>query len=248
MKSFLVDENMGITTKDIIKCDKVSKQFGYFFALKKISFNIKEHTIFGIAGANGAGKTTLIKILSGMLNPTYGKVLVGGLGYDHHSIEIKQDIGITSDESFLYEELTIFENLQFYNNLHLNFEKKDTQTKIEKFTKKFNLSDWTHEPVSNLSHGMKQKVEIIRTLMHQPSILFLDEPFSGLDHHTTKMFISFLKELTTKEKITIILTTHRIGVFQQICDEIIILKKGRINKKITRDDPDFQDIEIESFF
>lgn len=236
------------SNKKLINCINVSKQFGYFFALKKISFNIKEHTIFGIAGANGAGKTTLIKILSGMLNPTYGKILIGGLDYDNHSIEIKQEIGITSDESFLYEELTIFENLKFYNNLHLNFEKKDTQTKIEQFTKKFNLSDWTHEPVSNLSHGMKKKVEIIRTLMHQPSILFLDEPFSGLDYNTTKMFIKFLKELNIKEKITIILTTHRVGVFQQICDEIIILKKGKINKTITGEDPDFQNIEIESYF
>ncbi len=239
---------MGITNKELIKCNNISKQFGYFFALKKISFNIREHIIFGIAGANGAGKTTLIKILSGMLNPTFGKILIGGLDYDNHSIEIKQNIGITSDESFLYEELTIFENLKFYSNIHLNFEKKDIQTKIEQFTKKFNLSDWTHEPVSNLSHGMKQKVEIIRTLMHQPSILFLDEPFSGLDYNTTKMFINFLKELKINEKITIILTTHRIGVFQQICDEIIILKKGKINKMITKEDTDFQDIEIESYF
>ncbi len=239
---------MTSTNKEQVKCKNVSKQFGYFFALKKISFNIKEHTIFGIAGANGAGKTTLIKILSGMLSPTYGKILIGGLDYDNHSIEIKQDIGITSDESFLYEELTIFENLKFYNNLHLNFEKNDTQDKIERFTKRFNLTDWTHEPVSNLSHGMKHKVEIIRTLMHNPSILFLDEPFSGLDYNTTKMLISFLKELAAKEKITIILTTHRIGVFQQICDEIIVLKKGRINKKIKREESNFQDIEIESYF
>jgi len=236
------------SNKKLINCINISKQFGYFFALKKISFNIEEHSIFGIAGSNGAGKTTLIKILSGMLNPTYGEILIGGLDYDKHSIEIKQDIGITSDESFLYEELTIFENLKFYTNLHLNFEKKDVQTRIEHFTEKFNLSDWTHEPVSNLSHGMKQKVEIIRTLMHQPSILFLDEPFSGLDYNTTKMFINFLKELNKNEKITIVLTTHRVGVFQQICDEIIILKKGKINKTITREDPDFQNIEIESFF
>lgn len=239
---------MGFKNKELIICKNVSKQFGYFFALKKISFNIREHSIFGIAGANGAGKTTLIKILSGILNPTYGKIEIGGLNYNNHSIEIKQEIGITSDESFLYEELTIFENLKFYNNLHLNFNKKDTQAKIEQFTKKFNLSDWTHEPVSNLSHGMKQKVEIIRTLMHNPSILFLDEPFSGLDYNTTKMFISFLKEITTKEKITIILTTHRVGIFQQICDEIIILKKGKINKKITREESDFQDVEIELYF
>ncbi len=124
---------MSEINKEFIKCVNVSKQFGYFFALKKISFSIRENSIFGIAGANGAGKTTLIKILSGLLRPTIGKVIIGGMNYEDHSNKIKQSIGITSDESFLYEELTIFENLKFYDNIHLNFEKKKLLQKLNNF-------------------------------------------------------------------------------------------------------------------
>jgi len=237
---------MSKNNKEIIKCINVSKQFGYFFALKKVSFSIRESSIFGIAGANGAGKTTLIKILSGILSPTIGKIVIDGMNYEDHSKNIKENIGITSDESFLYEELTIFENLKFYANLHLNFEKDNITTKINQFAKRFNLADWIDEPVRNLSHGMKQKVELMRTLMHHPSILLLDEPFTGLDYNTTKMLINFFKELQKKENITIIITTHKIDVFQQICDELIILKRGKVNKTFTIED--YPEIEIESYF
>lgn len=234
------------SNSNIIACSNVSKQYNYFFALKNISFNIEEGTIFGIAGANGAGKTTLIKILSGLVKPTLGKIEIGGMNYKDNSNLIKQNIGITTDESFLYEELTILENLKFYSNLHFIFDKKEIEHKIEQLVNKFDLSDWINEPISTLSHGMKQKVELIRTTIHEPSILFLDEPFSGLDYFTIDQVINFITELNRKDKVTIILTTHKIDLFQQICDNLIILKKGKIKKKITREE--FNEIKIEPFF
>ena len=234
------------SNKDIIKCTNISKQFGYFFALKKITFNIKEHTIFGIAGANGAGKTTLIKILSGLLKPTLGNIEIEGLNYLDHSNILKQNIGITTDESFLYDELTILENLLFYSNLHLCFNKTLIKSKIEQVVEKFNLKDWLNEPVGILSHGMKQKVELIRTLIHEPSILFLDEPFSGLDYNATTMLIDYFKELKSKNKISIILATHKIEVFQQICDDLIVLKQGKINKTFLNEG--FTETTIKSYF
>lgn len=230
----------------LIDCTNVSKQFGYFFALKKISVEIRENTTVGIAGANGAGKTTLIKILSGLLSPSIGKVVIGGRNYEDHSDFLKQNIGIISDESFLYQELTIYENLKFYDNLHLNFNKKQTRAKIDQFARKFNLTDWVDEPVRNLSHGMKQKVELMRILIHHPSILFLDEPFTGLDVNATKILIGFFKELKKKENITIVLTTHKIDLLQQICDELIILKRGKLHSLILKEN--FDKIDIESYF
>lgn len=230
----------------LINCTSILKQFGYFFALRKISFKIRENTIFGIAGANGAGKTTLIKILSGLLKPTMGKIIIDGLNYDDHPNIIKQKIGITTDESFLYEELTIFENLRFFDNLHFNFDKNQIKSKIDKYTKIFDLVDWINEPVKNLSHGMKQKVELIRSLIHNPSILFMDEPFSGLDYKSTEMLVDFILELKKKENVSIILTTHKIDVFPQICDDLIILKKGKITKHVTKDE--YSEIQIESYF
>ncbi|MHA2049969.1 MAG: ABC transporter ATP-binding protein [Promethearchaeota archaeon] len=237
---------MATSNKFIIKCLTVSKPFGYFFALKKISFNIRDHSILGIAGANGAGKTTLIKILSGLLKPTLGKVTLGGMNYEDDSNIIKQNIGITTDESFLFEELTIFENLRYYDNLHLNFDKKESKTKIQHYCEKFNLTDWINEPVRILSHGMKQKVELIRALMHNPSLLFLDEPFSGLDFNATNMLIKFLTDLKKANDISIILTTHKIEVFPQICDDLVILKKGKINRTVTGDE--LNEIEIGSYY
>ncbi|MFX1277936.1 MAG: ABC transporter ATP-binding protein [Promethearchaeota archaeon] len=237
---------MAESEKDAVNCLNVSKQFGFFFALKKISFTIKENTIFGIAGANGAGKTTLIKILSGLLKPTIGNILIYGMNYEENSSIIRQNIGITSDESFLFEELTIFENLLYYAKLHLNFEKKKVADRIEQFCEKFTLTDWIHEPVRILSHGMKQKVELIRILIHEPSLLFLDEPFSGLDYNATEMLINFFKELKRNQNISIVLTTHNIDVYQQLCDNIIILKKGRINGTVAHDE--FNEINIKSLF
>ena len=239
------------SNKELINCVNVSKQFGYFFALKKISFKVKNNTIFGIAGANGVGKTTLIKILSGLLKPSrvggaMGKIIIEGRNYEDHSDIIKKKIGISTDESFLYEELTIYENLKFYDNLHQNFDKNSIKTKIEQYAKKFNLTEWINEPVENLSHGMKQKVELIRVFMHQPSILFLDEPFSGLDFNATKLLIDSLNELRDKEKVSIILTTHKTEILTQICDELIILKRGKINKSLVKDE--YKEIKIESYF
>ncbi|MFW9826512.1 MAG: ABC transporter ATP-binding protein [Candidatus Thorarchaeota archaeon] len=230
----------------LIDCINVSKQFGYFFALKKISFKVRENTIFGIAGANGAGKTTLIKITSGLLKATMGEIVIGGLNFDDHFNNIKQKIGITTDESFLYEELTIFENLKYYANLHLNFDNENIKSKIEHYCEMFNLLDWVNEPVRILSHGMKQKVELIRVMIHEPTILFLDEPFSGLDFSSTTMVIKFLKELKNEKNLTIILTTHNINVFQQICDQLIILKKGTINKTVTKEE--INKVDIKSYY
>lgn len=234
------------TKKELINCVNVSKQFGYFFALKNISFKTKENTIIGIAGANGAGKTTLIKIMCGLITPTLGKIVIKGMDYINHSNALKKKIGISTDESFLYEELTIFENLKFYDNLHQNFDKNRIKTKIEKFAKKFNLTKWIHEPVENLSHGMKKKVELIRVFMHHPSIMFLDEPFSGLDFNTTKLIIDALIELRDKENVSIILTTHKIEILTQICDEIVVLKRGKVNKFLTK--KEYREIQIESYF
>ncbi|MFX1489549.1 MAG: ABC transporter ATP-binding protein [Promethearchaeota archaeon] len=235
---------MMINSDKIINCTNLSKKFGYFFALKNISFDVRKHTIFGIAGANGAGKTTLIKILSGLLRPTFGKIEIDKLNYNDHSNIIKQNIGIITDESFLFEELTIFENLKYYSNLHFNFNKNDIKINIERLCDKFNLIDWINEPVGVLSHGMKQKVELIRVLIHNPSIIFLDEPFSGLDYKSTNMLIEFLKELRNKVTVSIILTTHNTDVLKEISDEVLILKKGKISKFARIE----ENIEIESYF
>ena len=214
----------------LLECDNISKQFGFFFALNKISFQLDESSILGVIGANGAGKTTLIRILSGLISPTSGKIIIKGKNYKTDDKSIRKIIGTITNKSFLYEELTIYENLKFFSKLYSIYDKSTFKDKIEHYTKKFNLSNWIFEPISNLSNGMKQKVEIIRILLQNPSILLLDEPFSGLDFNTIKILIKILRELREKEKLTIVIATHKIEVVQEISDTILILKKGKISK------------------
>jgi ABC-2 type transport system ATP-binding protein len=224
----------------------VSKKFEYFFALENISFNVKKNTFFGIVGENGAGKTTLLKILCGLTSPSFGNLTINGLNYKESGNQIKEIIGVSADESFLYDELTIYENLKFFDNLHFNFNKNELKNKINRLTTLFNLNDWIHEPIRNLSTGMKQKVDLIRTIIHHPSIIFLDEPFSGLDFKAIQIVIDLLKELKEQENNTIVLTTHKIDILPQLCDDLIVLKRGKINKFITK--KDFNSIEIEKYF
>ena len=237
---------MNKSDKILLECDNVSKQYGFFFALKNISFSVRENTILGIAGANGAGKTTLINILSGLNAPTSGKILINGLNYKENYRNIKRLIGTITSKSFLYEELSIYENLKFYSKLYSVYEKSEFKEKIEKYANNFNLSDWIYEPISYLSTGMKQKVEIIRILIHNPSILFLDEPFSGLDFNSINLLIKMLNDLRVNENLTIVLATHKIEVIQQIGDAIIILKRGKINKYVSK--TEMPEIKIGSYF
>ena len=237
---------MNKSDKILLECDKISKQYGFFFALNNVSFNVKENSILGIVGANGAGKTTLIKILSGLSTPTSGKILINGLNYKENNRNIKQLIGTISSKSFLYEELSIYENLKFYSKLYSVYEKHEFKEKIEQYVDSFNLSDWIYEPISYLSTGMKQKVEIIRMLIHNPSLLLLDEPFSGLDFNSINLLIKILKDLRKDEKLTIVLATHKIEVIQQISDAILILKRGKISKFAPKTEMD--EIKIESYF
>ena len=230
----------------LLECDNISKQYGFFFALNKISFHLDENSILGVIGANGAGKTTLIKILAGLTSPTSGKIVIKGKNYKANDKSIKQIIGTITNKSFLYEELTIYENLKFFSKLYSIYDKSTFKDKIDYYAKKFNLSNWIFEPISNLSTGMKQKVEIIRILIQNPSILLLDEPFSGLDFNTIKLLVKMLIELKEKENLTIVIATHKIEVVQEISDKILILKRGKISKLAPINEIDKN--EIESYF
>jgi ABC-type multidrug transport system ATPase subunit len=233
---------MSITFKTLIGCSNLSKKYGQFFALKNISFQIKENIILGIVGENGAGKTTLIKCLSGLLRPTYGGIKINDSTFKDKPLKIKSQIGILTDDSFLYEKFSIYENLEFYSKLHFNFTKTNIKKQIEKLAEIFEISDWLHEPIQNLSKGMKKKVELIRVLIHQPQILFLDEPFSSLDQKIKIKFINLLKELKKKENLTIVLSTHDTEIAKQFCDEILIIKKGQLVKTIEKNE--FREIKI----
>ncbi|MFW9950589.1 MAG: ATP-binding cassette domain-containing protein, partial [Candidatus Thorarchaeota archaeon] len=179
-------------------------------------------------------------------SPTSGKVLINGLDYKENNRDIKRLIGTISSKSFLYEELSIYENLKFYSKLFSVYDKHKLKKKIEYYADFFNLSNWIYEPVNFLSTGMKQKVEIIRILIHNPSILFLDEPFSGLDFNSINLLIKMLNDLRENEKLTIVITSHKIELIQRMSDTVLILKRGKISKIVPK--IEMSNINIESYF
>ena len=237
---------MNSSTTELIECVKISKRFGFFFALKNISFEVKPNSIFGILGPNGAGKTTLLKLIAGLLKPSKGAIYVAGLNYDENPMDIKRILGVITDQSFLYEELTIYENLKFYENLFSKFQTSEIKADVERFTKLFNLDEWIDEPVRNLSTGMKRKVEFMRALIHKPQLILIDEVFLGLDVKSIDLLINLIQELKAKESVSFVISTHNIDLALKICDALIVLKRGKINKSVKRDE--FQEINVESYF
>jgi len=227
----------------LINSVNLSRHFGFVHAIKNFTFEIKENTIFGILGSNGAGKTTLIKLLSGLLSPTSGEITIGGMNYKDHPQIIKQNLGVITDKSFLYEDLTIFENLKFYYSLYNFCKKSQIRERIEKYLEQFNLLEWIFEPIQNLSKGMKQKVELIRAIIHNPSILIFDEPFSSIDQKTLPLIINLFVDIQNRESKTIIISTHNIELAQHLCDEILIIQKGNIMQTLAKEDMETEKIK-----
>lgn len=177
-----------------------------------------------IFGANGSGKTTLLKILSTLIKPSSGKILIDGLDINEDGMEIRKKIGFIGHEIYLYEELTALENLKFYSKLY-DIPKNEFDNKVHDLLKNFDLLHRMNDYVRVYSRGMKQRLSIARSIIHKPTILLLDEPYTGLDQKARDTLDDFLFRSTVKK--TIIMTTHNIERLK-ISERIAILSKGKI--------------------
>ncbi len=198
----------------------VVKTYGRFKALDRISLSIERGEKVAILGPNGAGKTTLVKVISGQIRATSGRVEVMGKNPAEFSRELRKNMGFVSHNPMLYDELTAYENLKFYANLY-DVESGD---RIEELLKKLRLYGRRHSRVKTFSRGMKQRLAIARALLHDPEILILDEPTSGLDIEGR---LELLMNLSTLEK-TVLLTTHNLSEAERLCDRAVILMNGKI--------------------
>ncbi len=210
---------------DIIKLDSVTKIYKNFTAVKGVNLQIREGEILGIIGHNGAGKTTTLKMIVGLLAPTTGTITVMGQDITRESTRVKQHIGYLPEESPLYENMTVKMYLEFFGELY-KIPKKTVSGKIESLLNSLKLEE-RDKYTGDLSKGMKRKVAIARTLLHEPSILILDEPNSGLDPLTSFFIIDYLKKLN-KEGKTIVLSAHNLFHIEYICDRVAIMKNGEI--------------------
>jgi ABC-2 type transport system ATP-binding protein len=210
----------------MIEIRNLTKKYGAFTAVDDISLNVSPGEIYGFLGPNGAGKTTTIRILAGLSLPTSGVVRIAGHDVGSDGARTKSIVGYVPDRPYLYEKLTGRELLQFVVNLY-GKEWRDCEPRAMELLRYFDIFDWTDARIENLSHGMKQKLVIVAALVHDPSVLVIDEPMVGLDALAQKLVKTLLRRLVGEQK-TIFLTTHTMSVAEAVCDRIGILHRGHI--------------------
>lgn len=213
--------------KNAIEVKNLTKKFDGFMAVKNISFEVKRGEIFAFLGPNGAGKTTTIRMLTTLLKPTSGKILINGFDPQTEPEKVRQSFGIVFQDPSLDEELTAWENLEFHGVLY-QVPKNLRRKRIEELLKFVGLWERKKDLVKYFSGGMKRRLEIARGLLHHPKIFFLDEPTLGLDPQTRYHIWTYLKDLNQKEKITIFFTTHYIEEAEKIAQKVAIIDEGKI--------------------
>src|SRR3990172_9447233 len=207
-----------------IKTEGLTKAFGSRLTLRGIDLQINPGESAVIFGPNGAGKTTLLKVLATIMNPSSGKVFIDGLDAKTSAEEVRRRIGIVTHHTFLYGNLTAYENLDFYGRL---YDVPDRHGRICELVEMVGMTSRLHHRVSTFSRGMQQRISIARSLLHSPSIMLLDEAETGLDRQATAMLWAAMR-MEGGEKRTILLTTHNLERGLEVSDRVIILDKGKI--------------------
>lgn len=215
--------------KPIIEVKNLTKKFKSLTAVDNISFDVKQGEIFGFLGPNGAGKTTTIRMLTTMLSPTSGEMLINNFNPVKQKHQTRQSFGIVFQDQSLDNELTAKENMEFHAALY-SVPKAERKARIESLLKLVGLLERKDDFVKNFSGGMKRRLEIARGFLHHPKILFLDEPTLGLDPQTRNQLWKYVKSVNKKEKMTIFLTTHYMDEAEKVAKRIAIIDHGKIIK------------------
>jgi len=219
----------------MVDIKNLTKKFGDFTAVDNISFKVGEGEIFAFLGPNGAGKTTTIKMLTTLLRPTSGEILLNNFNPLNQQDQVRKSFGIVFQDPSLDDELTAYENLEFHGVLY-KVSKKLRKERIKELLELVELWDRKNDLVKTFSGGMKRRLEIARGLLHHPRIFFLDEPTLGLDPQTRNHIWEYIIELNKKEKITIFFTTHYIEEANKIAQRVAIIDHGKIIAEGTPDE------------
>lgn len=202
----------------------LTKSYGHRWALRGLDLRVGRGEVVGLFGPNGAGKTTLIKILSTIVKPTAGTILMEGLDLKTDAAKARSCIGIVTHATFLYNHLSAFEDLDFYGRI---YGVSGRGERIREVMEQVEMIPRLHDRVGSLSRGMQQRVSIARALLHRPSVMLLDEPETGLDQRTTEIIWSALLGTGT-ERRTVVLATHSLERGLQLSDRVIILNRGKV--------------------
>jgi ABC-2 type transport system ATP-binding protein len=212
-------------TDDIIYADKLTKRFGSFVAVDAISFSVKKGEIFGFLGANGAGKTTAMRMLCGLSRPSSGFATVAGFNVNNQPEKIKQNIGYMSQKFSLYEDLTVAENMKFYGGIY-GMKVGRIKEKTKAILDELNLADQQDTLVGSLPLGWKQKLSFSVAILHEPPLVFLDEPTGGVDPVTRREFWEMIYRASS-QGTTVFVTTHYMDE-AEYCNRVCIMVDGRI--------------------
>jgi ABC-2 type transport system ATP-binding protein len=211
----------------IIEVKNLTKKFNDFLAVDNINFKVKKGEIFAFLGPNGAGKTTTIKMLTTLLKPSSGKIMLNGFDPTRNQDEARRSFGIVFQDQSIDEELTAWENMAFHAGLY-GVKKAFAKEKITRLLKFVELWDRKDTLLKKFSGGMKRRLEIARGLIHEPKIFFLDEPTLGLDPQTRANMWNHVMGLNREKKMTVFLTTHYIEEAEKMADRVAIIDKGKI--------------------
>lgn len=216
----------------IIRADGVTKKFRDFTAVDHVTFDVEQGEIFAFLGPNGAGKTTTIKMLTTLLHPTSGTILLDGHNPVTEQEEVRRSFGIVFQDPSVDDELTAWENMEIHGVLY-GVEKKLRRERIEQLLNVVELWDRKDSLMKEFSGGMKRRLEIARGLLHHPKILFLDEPTIGLDPQTRNHLWAYVEKLNAEEGITVFLTTHYMEEADRVADTIAVIDHGKIIERGT---------------
>jgi ABC-2 type transport system ATP-binding protein len=233
-----------------LKILHLTKRFGSFAAVDDVSLTVGPGEIFGFLGPNGAGKTTTIKMIAGLLKPDHGSIHINGHDLAQEPGLCKQATGYIPDRPFLYEKLTGMEFLQFMAGLYQVPEPRFREASA-RFLELFRLTDWQHHLIESYSHGMRQKLIITAALLHNPSLIIVDEPMVGLDPQSARLVKELFKE-RARSGTSIFLSTHSLEIAEELCDLIAIIQNGRIrclgDLESLRKEAKLEDSDLEAIF
>jgi heme exporter protein A len=207
-----------------IEAKRLIKSYGEHYALRGIDLSVKWGDFLAIFGPNGAGKTTLLKVLATIVKPSSGEVSVAGFNLKEDAVKGRNRIGVVLHQPLLYDDLSAYENLRFYGKM---YEVSDLKDRINQLIAQVGLESRMHDPVRTLSRGMQQRLAIARALIHDPPILLLDEPGTGLDQHASAMLANIIISTLTRQR-TVIMTTHSLEQGATLGNRIAIMADGKI--------------------
>ncbi|NLB35485.1 MAG: ABC transporter ATP-binding protein [Elusimicrobia bacterium] len=213
-------------TPSPVKLIGLTKKFGDFTALSSLDIEVEKGEITGLLGPNGAGKTTTIKLMTGLLKPTSGRVLIAGIDIADNPVEAKKKFALVPDAPFIYGKLTAWEFMFFIARLY-NLSKDGLEDRVVEQLRTFNIYEVAHDLIDSFSHGMKQRLILATVMLRDPEIIILDEPMVGLDPEASRMVKNIFKELSERGK-NIFLSTHTLSDATELCSKIAIISSGRL--------------------